>query len=62
MATTNFLTEDSTVVVTVLGPDSVPRNESFDTIDLIESGYSFDELLEQYKDNGAKSVMITVVF
>jgi hypothetical protein len=57
-----FLTEDSYVEASVRGADGITRHESFDAVDLIESGVTMDKILAEYKGDGVQVVTIQVVF
>lgn len=56
------LDENSSVEVTVTGLDGQITHESWDTIDMIESGYTFNQMVAEYKKNGARMIQIEVMF
>jgi hypothetical protein len=54
--------ENDYVGADVTGPDNVVRHESWDSVDLIESGYTLNDMLMEYKKAGNKKIVITVEF
>jgi hypothetical protein len=56
------LNENSRVEVDVTGQDGITRHESWDAVDMLEGGYSFHSMVVDYKADGAKKVVIEIVF
>lgn len=57
-----MLTENSSLGVDVTRADNVTVHESFDVIDLIESGMTLNQVVRDYYLQGAKKVVIEIVF
>ena len=57
-----MLTENSSLVVTSTRADNVTVHESYDVIDLIESGTTLNEVARGYYLDGAKKIVIEIVF
>lgn len=58
-----LLNENDSVDATVIYSDrNAVVHESWDTVDMIESGYTFQNMVADYKNDGAKKIVITIQF
>lgn len=57
-----MLTENSSFEVNVTRADNVTVHESYDVIDLIESGTTLNDVVRGYYLDGVKKINIEIVF
>jgi hypothetical protein len=57
-----MLTENSSFEVNVTRADNVTVHESYDVIDMIESGVTLNQIVQGYYIDGAKKIVMELVF
>lgn len=57
-----FLDENSSVDASIRRADGVVDHESFDAVDLIESGTTLDQIVADYKAQGVQVVTVQIAF
>ena len=57
-----FLTEDSIIDVDVYDREGFGQHYTLDAVNMIESGVTFNDMLAEFKSEGATKVVIEVVF